>query len=167
MGCKIPKQRQALLDKYDIGGSSPLLFRAMGERTGYLLQGGKGERMVVAIPDPENGTVTIAEDIPAADNTVFSRSEEYCEICMSASAFRKLIDIIVETSGLELVSKRNKGGRPSRYSMEDARRIAGLRKDGMSIRAIAQKEKMSTTTVQKLIREYESIGILEGLGSRN
>ena len=162
------KRARAILDRHAVQARSPLLCKAIGESVGYLLQGHTDGRMIVAIPDFVHGTLTIAEDTPKINNTgqtFFNRDEEYREICMSADAFRILIDIMMEACGMELVPERNKGGRPSIYSMEDAKRIAGLRKDGMSLRAIAQKEKMSTATVQKLLKKYESIEMMEKLGN--
>ena len=155
-----------LVNRQSVRGKRPELRKALGSKSGYILQGSSDSTIIVAIPDFENGRITLAIDVPAIENKggeILNRDEEYREISLGADAFRALIDIVVENSGMELVSARNKGGRPSKYSQEDAERITTLKKQGYSIREIAKKEEMSTTTVQKLLKQQESMELLKGI----
>ncbi|SEH23157.1 helix-turn-helix domain-containing protein [Selenomonas sp. KH1T6] len=155
-----------LVNRQSVSGKRPELRKALGGKSGYVLQGSSDSTIIVAIPDFENGRITLAVDVPAIENKgreILNRDEEYREISLGADAFRALIDIVVENSGMELVSARNKGGRPSKYSQEDAERITTLKKQGYSIREIAKKEEMSTTTVQKLLKQQESMELLKGI----
>ncbi len=157
--------------RQDVRKKRPRLLQSIGDKTSFLLQGNPDGKIIVAIIEDNETGLTIVEDSPslkADDNDplgeMYNCEEKYTEIRLSANAFQTLIALILERSGMELVAAKNKGGRPSKYTTNDAKRITALHvNEGMSIRQIAAKERMSTATVQKLLKRYEPVAMLENL----
>ena len=166
MDNNVAKWRTALRNQRSMREKRPELFQNIGGKKSYLLQGNIDGDIVVVIIEDDGKGLTIARDIPAINEPaqIMNRDEEYTSIRIKVGSFRNLIDFVVKQSGLNLSVTRNKGGRPPKYGPDDAKRIARLyNHEKMSMRQIATKEKMSTATIQKLLKEYETIAIAESL----
>lgn len=73
--------------------------------------------------------------------------------------------IMPETVGL--VTKREKMGRPAKYDRYTASDIHRLRQKGVTIREIAERFKMSTATVQRLLKQVETPTERKYIAERN
>lgn len=68
-------------------------------------------------------------------------------------ADHKLYPFLVQAMDIRFFPSRREGsGRPRAYDEEDAKRVLEKRAEGMSIRSIAASEKMSTFTVQRILK---------------
>lgn len=79
-----------------------------------------------------------------------------CVRCHGLSHSVRLTSSQLIKAGILQAKKRGvKIGRPSKYNKEDEERILTYRKDGFSIRKIAEKLNISKGFVQRIVKEYD------------
>lgn len=139
----------------------------------YLLQGDKQSNHTdtsatwIVLIRKDNGWLIVSDSFvtPNQKTTIKDSSamkllstipKEQChEIFISTEAMANLFSSLLKAYNVDIVSNRQKGGRPPKYNEDDKKRIVELKAQGMSNRAIARQENMSPTTVAKLMKEYE------------
>ena len=150
--------------KEDILRDRPRLAENMDTMAGYVLHKELDGTWIVIIP--KDNQLILAKDKPARSVRGIKvldslNGEKYEAISIPSVALQKLLDFVAEKTGMMLLPSECKSGRPPKYGIEDAKRILWQRKQGFSIREIAKKEKMSATTVQKLMGQYKGELIME------
>ena len=116
---------------------------------------------VALIPNTASGKWLLVSDTASGvlevsdKQRMFFDGGNHAEIVLTNETVQKLLEILCQSSGMKLAHSENKSGRPPKYTPDDKKRIFEMRKQGISIREIAKKEKMSPTTVQKLEKEWQ------------
>ena len=151
----------------------PQLHKSLQKRDGwaYLLQGCLDNNIIALIPDSKNSKFVLVSDL--LEKKIISnksknverffgspRIECYQEIILNAESINTLINIFVQQTGKALVDKKSRGGRPMKYSTDDAKRWSDLYKSGKSINDIATTEGVASNTIRAWLKRYDALTLM-------
>ena len=154
-----PKPNKHIIYTHQIPfGKRKKLHETMEQNDGwaYLLSGDteNGELIALISRSSKSDWLLVSDEIPNEIGNMRFGESRHTEISLSNDAFHNLLEILQQASGMKLVHANQKSGRPTKYDIDDAKRVFDMRCSGLAIRNIAKQEHMSPTTVQKLEKQW-------------